>query len=78
MHRSDLASGLFTFWSTLTNRQIIFKPLDGVFLKKMRILPMKRRFRRSLSFNIIDILKSSKIRAAIRYFFFYRKFPVYK
>ena len=69
MHRSALASGLFTFWSTLTNRQIIFKPLHGVFLKKMRILPMKRRFRRSLSFNIIDILKSSKIRATIRYFF---------
>ena len=30
---------------------------------------MKRRFRRSLSLNIIDILRGSKIRATIRYFF---------
>ena len=37
--------------------------------KKMRILPMKRRFRRSLSLNIIDILKGGKKRATIRYFF---------
>ena len=36
------------------------------FLKKMRILPMERRFRRSLSFNIIHILKGGKIRATIR------------
>ena len=34
---------------------------------------MKRRFRRSLSLNIIDILKGSKIRATIRYFFFLSK-----
>ena len=34
MYRSALASGLLTFWSTLTNWQIIFKPLDGIFLKK--------------------------------------------
>ena len=66
MHRSALASGLLTFWSTLTNWQIIFKPPDGIFLKKMRILPMKRHFRRSLSFNVIDIFKGSKIRATIR------------
>ena len=34
MHRSALASGLLTFWSTLTNWQIIFKPLDGFFFEK--------------------------------------------
>ena len=66
MYRSALASGLLTFWSTLTNWQIIFKPLDGIFLKKRRILPMKRRFRTGLSLNIIDILKGSEIRATIR------------
>ena len=60
------ATGLLTFWSTLTNWQIIFKPLDGFFLKKRRILPMKRRFRRGLSLNVIDILKGSEIRATIR------------
>ena len=30
---------------------------------------MKRRFRRSLSLNIIDILKGSKMRVTILYFF---------
>ena len=57
MYRSALASGLLTFWSTLTNWQIIFKPLDVFFfLKKLRFLPMQRRFRRSLSLNIVGIL----------------------
>ena len=57
MYRSALASCLLAFWPTLTNWQIIFKPLDVFFfLKKLRFLPMKRRFRRSLSLNIVDIL----------------------
>ena len=34
MYRSALASGLITFWSTLTNWQKNFKPLDGFFEKK--------------------------------------------
>ena len=58
MYRSALASGLLAFWPTLTNWQIIFKPLDVFFFFffKLRFLPMKRRFRRSLSLNIVDIL----------------------
>ena len=57
MYRSALASGLLTFWSTFTKWQIIFKPLDG-FLEEIEILAdeIKRRFRRRLSLNIIDIL----------------------
>ena len=39
MYRSALASGLLTFWSTLTNWQIIFKPLDVFFFfEKIEIL----------------------------------------
>ena len=59
MYRSALASGLLTFWSTLTNWQIIFKPLDVFFFffEKIEILAyMKRRFIRRLSLNIVDIL----------------------
>ena len=57
MYRSALASGLLTFWSTLTNWQIILKPLDGIFLKKKLIfLLIKRRFSRRLSLDIIDVL----------------------
>ena len=59
MYRSALASGLLTFWSTLTNWQIIFKPLDVFFFffKTIEILAyMKRRFIRRLSLNIVDIL----------------------
>ena len=36
MYRSARASGLLTFRSTLTNWQIIFKPLDGIFWKKKK------------------------------------------
>ena len=58
MYRRALASGLLTFWSTLTNWQIIFKPLDVFFFfEKIEILAyMKRRFIRRLSLNIVDIL----------------------
>ena len=64
-----LCSGLLTFWSTLTNWQIIFKPLDVFFFffETIEILAyMKRRFIRRLSLNIVDILKGSKLRATIR------------
>ena len=43
MYRSALASGLLTFWFTLTNWQIILKPLDG-FFEKIEILADETSF----------------------------------
>ena len=44
MYRSALASGLLTFWPTLTNWQIIFKPLDVFFFEKIEILADETSF----------------------------------
>ena len=67
MYRSALASGLLTSWSTFTKWQIIFKPLNGFFWKKLRFLPMKRHFKRNLSLNVIDMLKGSKKSQGLRF-----------
>ena len=86
MYRSALASGLLTFWSTLTNWQIIFKPLDGIFWKKNWYSCWWNVVLADVWVSIFLIYCKAVKKGydsliffySFLFFIFYRKFPVYK